>query len=59
MRDHYDMVLDCESDESGLTEQEVFFVADMGDKIEDGQPMTRKQIEKLEAIWTKVTGGII
>lgn len=55
MQEHYDMVRDCESRESRLSEWEAMFIADIGDRIESGKTLTTKQAKKLELIWDKAT----
>ena len=54
--DEYDrMLTDCEKRESKLSEWEIGFIDSLGMQIAAGRTPTAKQIEKLEAIWERVT----
>lgn len=55
MQEQYDMVRDCESSESRLSEREATFIADIGDRLESAKPLTENQAKKLESIWNKAT----
>ena len=49
------MLDDCEKRESKLSDWEIGFIDSLGMQIADGRIPTAKQIEKLEAIWERVT----
>lgn len=54
--DEYSRMLDdCEKRESKLSEWERGFIDSLGMQIAAGRIPTAKQIEKLEAIWERVT----
>lgn len=50
------MLEDCEKRESKLTAWEAGFVDSLSKQIADGRTPSPKQIEKLDAIWERVTG---
>ena len=49
------MLTDCENRESRMSEWECGFVDSLSKQIGDGRMPSRKQIEKLEDIWERVT----
>lgn len=49
------MIHDCEQRESQLSEWEQSFIDSLGKQISEGRMPTPKQIEKLDAIWERVT----
>lgn len=53
--EYLQMVEDCTNRESKLSEWEVGFIDSITHRIEDGKILTAKQIEKLDAIWERVT----
>lgn len=55
MEEHMTMVEDCENRESKLSDWERGFIESVGSQLRAGKSLTAKQIEKLEAIWERVT----
>lgn len=54
--DEYQRMLDdCEKREERLSDWERGFIDSLGKQIADGKTPTAKQIEKLDAIWERVT----
>lgn len=54
--DEYQRMLDdCEKRESQLSDWEQGFIDSLGKQIADGRTPTPKQIEKLDAIWERIT----
>lgn len=53
--EHQQMVTDCESRESKLTDWERGFIDSLGHQLAAGRALTEKQAERLDAIWEKVT----
>ena len=49
------MLNDCEKRESKLSDWEIGFIDSISMQIAAGRIPTAKQIEKLEAIWERVT----
>lgn len=49
------MIADCESRESRLSEWEAGFIDSISKQIERGRTLTEKQDETLNRIWDKVT----
>lgn len=50
------MLEDCEKRESNLSDWEAGFIDSLSKQIADGKMPSPKQIEKLDAIWERVTG---
>lgn len=50
-KEHFKMVRDCEERESMLSEDDIIFIAEMGDILESGKSLTHDQAEKLDEIW--------
>jgi hypothetical protein len=55
MSEEEQMVADCEARESKLTDWERQFVDSISRQLLDGKTLTRKQSERLEEIWDRVT----
>lgn len=53
--DHEQMVLDCESRESKLTDWERGFIDSLGKQIAEGRRLSEKQASRLDEIWERVT----
>ena len=49
------MIDDCMNRESKLTDWETVFIHSVVDQLEDGDTLTPKQCDKLEAIWDRIT----
>ena len=55
-RDEYQtMIADCQNRESQLTEWEVNFLSSISDQLDDDRVLSAKQVDKLNAIWERVT----
>lgn len=53
--EHQQMVKDCESRESKLTEWERGFIDSISKQLADGRRLSEKQAERLDEIWERVT----
>ena len=53
--EHQQMIADCESRESKLTDWERTFVDSLADQLADGRRLSEKQAETLDRIWDRVT----
>ena len=53
--EYVQMIEDCEKRESKLSDWEAGFIDSLGKQIGDGRTPTLKQLEKLDAIWERVT----
>jgi hypothetical protein len=53
--EHAQMVDDCETRESKLTDWERSFIDSLSKQLADGRRLTEKQAERLEEIWERVT----
>lgn len=53
--DHAQMIQDCESRESKLTDWERTFIDSLTKQVADGRALTEAQSEKLNEIWDRVT----
>ena len=53
--DHQQMVQDCESRESKLTDWERGFIDSLSHQMANGYPLSEKQAERLDVIWERVT----
>ena len=53
--EHEQMIADCEKRESKLSDWEAGFIDSLGKQMGEGRGLTDKQIEKLDAIWERVT----
>lgn len=53
--DHLNMVEDCESNESLLSDWECEFIDSISNQIDEGRDLSEAQIDKLEEIWETVT----
>lgn len=49
------MCEDCERRESKLTDWERGFTASVKEQLEGGRGLTERQVEKLDAIWERIT----
>lgn len=55
--EYFDMLDDCDSRESKLSEWESDFIESFRSQLEDGKIPTNKQIDKLSDIWDRVTSN--
>ena len=53
--EHLQMVEDCERRESKLTAWEHDFIVSIRDQLEAGRRLSKKQADRLDAIWERVT----
>lgn len=53
--EHVQMVDDCEKRESKLSDWERGFIDSIGRQLAEGRSLTDKQVERLDAIWERVT----
>lgn len=53
--EHWQMVQDCETRESKLSEWERSFIDSVGKQLADDKTLSPKQIETLDKIWERVT----
>ena len=53
--EHLTMVQDCENRESKLTNWERQFVDSLRAQLESSRPLSQKQADALDAIWSRVT----
>ena len=53
--EHEDMVNDCLSRDSKLTEWEQDFIRSIHERIESGRELSEKQADRLDVIWERVT----
>lgn len=53
--EHEQMIQDCETRESKLTDWERGFIDSTGKQMADDKPLSQKQIETLDKIWERVT----
>ncbi len=49
------MIDDCETRESRLSEWEAEFIDSLRHQLANGRNLTERQVEKLESIWEKAT----
>lgn len=54
--EHKTMIEDCEKRESKLTDWERGFIDSLDNQLVNDRALSPKQIEKLDAIWERVTG---
>jgi hypothetical protein len=55
MTEHEQLIEDCEERESKLSDWEREFIDSISRQLAAGRSLTDKQVEKLEAIWERVT----
>jgi len=53
--EHQQMVQDCETRESKLTDWERGFIDSISRQIAEGRSLSDKQAERLDTIWERVT----
>jgi len=53
--EHQQMVLDCETRESKLTDWERGFIDSISRQIAEGRRLSEKQAERLDTIWERIT----
>ena len=49
------MIADCEKRESKLSEWEAGFIDSIGKQLADNGRLSKKQLDRLEEIWERVT----
>lgn len=55
MTEHEQLVADCEVREEKLSDWERTFIDSLSFQLRKGGSLTEKQVDKLEAIWERVT----
>ena len=53
--EHLQMVEDCETRESKLTDWERSFIDSLSRQLADGRRLSEKQADRLDDIWERVT----
>lgn len=53
--EHVQMIQDCELRSEKLTNWETDFIDSLSSQVVSGRTLTERQIEKLEAIWDRIT----
>lgn len=55
--EHLQLIEDCETRESRLTEREGVFIDDIGRQVRAGRALTNPQAKWLNDIWDRVTSN--